>query len=56
MKVVSTDHKQANNLTSLIICYFKQMDIFRIIFVIDSHVHETVPHGPKHYIVGDLFY
>ena len=24
MKVLSADHKQANNLTSLIICFFKQ--------------------------------
>ena len=28
MKVVSTDHKQANNLTSLIICFFKQRIYF----------------------------
>ena len=27
-KVVSTDHKQANNLTSLIICFFKQRIYF----------------------------
>ena len=28
MKVVSTDHKQANNLTSLIICFFNEPILF----------------------------
>ena len=32
MKVVSTDHKQANNLTSLIICFFKHQIYFYFLF------------------------
>ena len=32
MKVVSTDHKQANNLTSLIICFLKQRIFFLFVF------------------------
>ena len=41
MKVVSSDHKQANNLTSLISFYFEETDIlFSFVFVKTNRIFD----------------
>ena len=63
MKVVSTDHKQANNLTNLIVCFLRNGYIFILVclcwdqynllicFYLENLFYYFINHGHSSYIL-----